>query len=173
MTKTNITLIGMSGVGKSAVGNILAKSMGWRFIDTDQLMEAEQGKPLQDILDEIGEERFKKMESSKVRELFRARHAVFAPGGSIVYSRDAMELLKNISTIVYLSSDPQKIEGRIDTASRGIVGLKEKSFKELYAERESLYKKFADLVVDTSEKTPHETAEEILSYGTNPLSLVK
>jgi len=163
MTKANITLIGMSGAGKSAVGNILAVSIGWKFVDTDKLIEADHGKSLQDILNEIVDEGFKEMESLKIKELSGVRHSVFAPGGSVVYSEDAMGLLKNISTIIYLSSDPQKMEGRIDTASRGIVGLKGKSFKELYAERESLYKKFADLTVDTSGKTPREVAEEILT----------
>lgn len=165
MGKTNITLIGMSGAGKSAVGNILAESIGWEFVDTDKIIEEDHGKSLQDILDEVGDERFKKLESSKIKELSHMRHSVFAPGGSVVYSHDAMNLLKNISVVVYLYSDLREIEQRIDPASRGIVGLKEKDFGELYAERESLYRKFADFVVDTSEKDPNEVAKEILTLN--------
>lgn len=163
MAKTNITLIGMSGVGKSAVGNILAESIGWKFVDTDKLIEDDHGKPLQHILDEVGDERFKELESSKIKELSQIHYSVFAPGGSVVYSQDAMNLLKNISVVIYLSSDLREIEQRIDPASRGIVGLKGKDFRELYAERESLYRKFADFAVDTSEKDPDEVAKEILS----------
>lgn len=163
MTKTNITLIGMSGAGKSAVGNILAESIGWKFVDTDKLIEEDHGRSLQDILDEVGDERFKELESSKIKELSQMRHSVFAPGGSVVYSHDAMDLLKNISVVVYLSSDLRKIEQRIDPVSRGIVGLKGKDFRELYTERESLYRKFADFTVDTSEKDLNEVAEEVLS----------
>lgn len=153
----------MSGTGKSAVGNILADSLSWRFVDTDRLMEEEQNKPLQSILDELGDERFIQAESLKIGEFSRTEHSVLAPGGSAVYSTDTMKLLKEISTVIYLHSESETIAQRINPESRGIVGLKSKSFKELYTERESLYKRFSDVIVDTEEKTPEEISKEILS----------
>jgi len=154
----------MAGVGKSAIGNSLAKALGCKFIDTDKLIEEERGKALQNILDELGDEGFIRLESSKIKEFSKTKHAVFAPGGSVIYSQDAMKLLKNISNVVYIFLDPQTIEKRINIKSRGIVGLRDKSFQELFAERETLYKYFADLTIDTSGKTPSEIGKEILSF---------
>lgn len=159
--KKNITLIGMAGAGKSSAGAILARLLGWSFQDIDKLMEEERGKPLQDILDELGDDSFVEEEFSKIQ------NAVIAPGGSIVYSRDAMELLKNISTVVYIRTDPKSIEERIDATSRGIVGLRGKTFQKLFKEREDLYKHFADITVDVSQKTPEEIATEIASIVTH------
>lgn len=153
----------MAGSGKSVVGNILADSLGWKFIDTDLLIEEEQDNTLQNILDEMGDKKFIKLESSKIKEFVATTNTVFAPGGSIVYEDEAMELLKNISSIIYISTDLQTIKERIDIPSRGIVGLKEKSIQELYKERETLYKRSAGWTVDTAGKTPIEIKEEILS----------
>ncbi len=163
MKKQNITLIGMAGAGKSSVGTILAHSLGWSFQDIDKLMEEDYGKPLQNILNELGDDSFIEEEASKMKELSKIQNAVIAPGGSIIYSREAMELLKNISIVVYIHADPKSIEERIDANSRGIVGLEGKTFQKLFEERENLYKQFADITVDASQKTPTEIAAEILS----------
>ena len=85
-----------------------------------------------------------------------------SPGGSVVYSPESMDLLKSISTVVYLAADAKTIQARIDTSSRGIVGIKEKSFEELFAERESLYKQYADITIQTQGKTPREVVEVAL-----------
>lgn len=165
--KQNITLIGMAGAGKSSAGAILAHSLGWSFQDIDKLIEEEQEKPLQNILNELGDDSFMKEESSKIKELSKIQNAVIAPGGSIVYSGDAMELLKNISTVVYIRADLKSIEERIDADSRGIVGLQGKTFEELFNERENLYKHFADITINSSQKTPEEVAAEIVSIITH------
>lgn len=153
----------MAGAGKSSVGTILAHSLGWSFQDIDKLMEEDYGKPLQNILNELGDDSFIEEEASKMKELSKIQNAVIAPGGSIIYSREAMELLKNISIVVYIHADPKSIEERIDANSRGIVGLEGKTFQKLFEERENLYKQFADITVDASQKTPTEIAAEILS----------
>ena len=163
MEKQNITLIGMAGAGKSSVGNILTQSLGWKFIDTDTAMEEERGKSLQTILDELGDEKFIELEAETVKALTDVRHAVIAPGGSVVYAPAAMEFLKNISTVVYLAADPQTIERRLRVSSRGIVGLTGKSFQELCAERENLYRRYADITVSTVGKSAEETATEIVA----------
>ena len=153
----------MAGSGKSAVGNVLANSLGWKFIDIDLLIEEERGDTLQNILEELGDEEFIKLESSRTKKFWDVKNTVFAPGGSIIYEEEVMELLKNISSIIYISTDLQTIEGRIDTLSRGIVGLKEKSIQKIHAEREVLYKRFADWTVLSAGKTPDEIGEEIIS----------
>ncbi len=166
MKKKNITLIGMAGGGKSSVGKLLAETLKWKFVDTDKVMEEERGIALQAIVDELGEEDFKRLESSKIKELSALQEAVVSPGGSIVYSRDAMELLTDISTVVYLYADPKSIERRIDVKTRGIIGLKDKTFRQLFDEREILYKQFAHITVDCSQKKYSEIAAEILSVIT-------
>ncbi len=163
MHKHNITLIGMAGVGKSTVGAVLAHKLGWQLVDIDKILEQESEKPLQSILEEVGEVQFIKLESEKVIEKSRLEKRVIAPGGSIVYSDEAMGYLKNASTIIYLEAEVLLIEKRIDTKSRGIVGLKDKTFHTLFSEREELYKKYAEYTVDVTNKSPEEIANEILS----------
>lgn len=163
MKKANITLIGMAGSGKSVVGTVLANLLGWKFVDVDLLMEEEQGNTIQNILDKLGDEGFIKLESARIKKFKDAENTVFAPGGSVVYGEEVMELLKNISSVIYISTDLQTIEERIDTQPRGIVGLNGKSIQEIYAEREVLYKGFADFTVLSASKTPEEIGEEILS----------
>ena len=161
MDKQNITLIGMAGAGKSSIGVLLAQLLGWDFFDIDILLEKEHDKKLQEILDQEGEKSFQELEATKVIELANTPATVLAPGGSIVYSPEAMDLLKSTSVIVYLSTHPNIILQRIDTSSRGIVGLKDKSFGDLFAEREKLYKQYADISIDVGEKSPEELVKEI------------
>lgn len=161
---TNITLIGMSGAGKSSVGEILAKDLGFDFIDIDKIIETSVGQNLQDFLDKVGEEEFGKEEVSQVGKLRDIKNSVISPGGSVVYWPEALDVLKQISKIFYLSIDPTIIEERVDVNSRGIVGLKNKTFQELFAERKHLYEKYADFIIRTDNKNPEEVAKSIMSY---------
>jgi shikimate kinase len=162
MKKQNITFIGMAGVGKSAVGKIVADSLGWKFIDIDTLLEARYNSSLQTILDDVGDEKFIELETKEIETIHNVVGHVIAPGGSVVYSDHAMKTLKEISKVVYLTAPPLEIEKRITTHTRGIVGMKNKTFREVYEEREYLYRKYADVVVVTEGKEPSSIAEEIL-----------
>lgn len=142
----NVTLIGMAGAGKSYVGERLAASLGFAFVDTDKRLEAKFGMPLQAILDRLGDEAFIKAEEAEILALADVERTVIAPGGSVIYSAAAMALLKRISKIVYLRVPAAVIEARIDPAGRGIVGLKGRTFGEVYKEREVLYEGVADLI---------------------------
>lgn len=162
MQKQNITFIGMSGSGKSTVGRLVAKELSWDFVDVDALLEQEYGKSLQSVLDEHGDEQFLTFERKKVRELKDVQKTVISPGGSVVYSSESMVVLKSISAVVYLAADAKTIQARIDASARGIVGIKEKSFTELFTERASLYTQYADITIQTRGKTPYEVAESAL-----------
>jgi len=144
----NIVLIGMAGAGKSHVGEKLARALGFTFVDTDKRLEEKHGEPLQAILDRLGDEAFIKEEEAEILALADAERTVIAPGGSVIYSAEAMRLLKRIAKVVYLRATADAIEARIDPASRGIVGLKGKTFRQLYAEREDAYAAVADLTID-------------------------
>lgn len=149
LNKKSITLIGMAGAGKSFIGRNLAKLLQFKFVDTDDLIEQTQKQGLQDILDKIGDKKFIELETQIIINLENIQNKIISPGGSVIYSPQAMEFLKNNSVVIYLADSYSHILNRIKNLnSRGIVGLKGNSFEQLYLEREKLYNKFADITID-------------------------
>jgi shikimate kinase len=145
--KTNLTLIGMPGAGKSTVGIILAKNLSLGFIDTDVLIQQSQQKSLQQILDESDHLTLRTIEAAEICKLNVENH-VIATGGSAAYSDAAMTHLRKSSTIIFLEVSFAEIERRIHNfETRGIAKAKGQTFKELYDERQVLYKKYAELTI--------------------------
>ena len=160
----NIVLIGMPGAGKSTIGVVLAKSAGIDFVDTDLLIQQQEGKLLQVIVDEIGCDNFITLEGDFLSVFKTQRTSVVATGGSAVYTEKAMNNLKNIGDIVYLQLPYEEIEKRIhNITTRGLAMAKGKTLLNLYEERLPLYQKYADLIIDCVDKTIEEIALEILS----------
>ena len=160
--KSNITLIGMPGAGKSTVGIILAKMLSYGFIDTDILIQINNQKALQDIMDESGYLYLRKVEENEVLKLNINRH-IIATGGSVVYSEKAMRHLKNISDIVFLDVDFDVIKQRIHNFdTRGIARSEEQTIEDVFVEREKLYNKYAEYTVDSSFMNQDETSEAII-----------
>ncbi len=148
----NITLIGMTGAGKSVLGKQLAERLHYQFIDVDKLIEEQIGLKLQQILDKFGDEEFLKIEEKAVLNLGSIGHYVISPGGSIIYSSSAMTFLKSISKVVFLDASYENIKSKIPNLdTRGILGLKTKGLKKLYEERTPLYSKYADIIVKVSD----------------------
>lgn len=148
----NITLIGMPGSGKSFVGKKLAERLGYKFFDTDKMIESEHGLPLQQILEKLGEESLLEAEANlTIANLENGDNTVASPGGSIVYNDKTMGRLQQISTIIYLKAALPVLEKRIGEVPRGIVGLKRKTFAELYLERVPRYEKWSALIVDAEQ----------------------
>ncbi len=146
---TNITLIGMPGVGKSTVGVVLAKACGLSFVDTDLVIQEETGMLLQEIIDQKGLEAFAQIEEDVLSRL-DVRGAVVATGGSAVYSDKAMKHLGSMGPIVYLRASCEEIISRINNLdSRGIALKPGYTLETLYAERVPLYAKYADITVDS------------------------
>ncbi len=144
----NITLIGMPGVGKSLLGQKLAKRLHYKFIDTDKIIEKKTGLKLQQIIDRWGNKRFLEMEQEIILGLGELKNCLMASGGSVVYSPKAMEFLKKSSTVVFLKAPLARIQRQLKNQSaRGIVGIKNKNLKTLFKERQILYKKYADITV--------------------------
>ncbi len=151
----NITLIGMAGVGKSSVGKKLAKKLNYKFLDIDKIIEKRTKLRLQQIIDNFGEDRLLKIEEEMILGLGELNNCIISPGGSAIYSTKAMEALKKKSVIVFLNTPFKNIERVIterEKKTRGIVGLKKKSLKALFNERLVLYRKYADVVVEISER---------------------
>ncbi len=162
MNSESIVLIGMPGAGKSTIVRPLAKAMGLEFTDLDDDIERKADKTAQEIIDDEGELALLQLEKQRMYEIDLTRRIV-APGGSIIYNPDLMEYLKQHSTLVYLDDSFENIERRLtDVAIRGIVGLKDKSLRQIYDERSPLYSRYADITVDCRGKSCDQIATEIL-----------
>jgi shikimate kinase len=158
----NIVLIGMAGAGKSTVGVLLAKALSRQFIDTDLVIQAAEGRRLQDILDSKGLDEFRLTEARHVLAL-NARGAVIATGGSVVYSEAAMAKLKREGVVVYLKLDPSVLESRVTNFdSRGIAIAPGQTFRELLDERRPLYERYAGITIDCTGLTHEQVVARII-----------
>lgn len=158
----NIIFIGMPASGKSTVGVVVAKRLGYEFIDTDLLIQKQEGRLLKEIIADIGNEGFLAIENQVNRDV-QAKHAVISPGGSVVYCREAMEHFKEIGTIVYLKVSFEAIERRISNAkSRGVVLKEGQTLRDLYEERTRLFEKYADYTISEDDLDMEETIGVVL-----------
>ncbi|EAT17140.1 shikimate kinase [Desulfuromonas acetoxidans] len=161
MKKSNITLIGMPGAGKSTIGIILAKNLGMGYIDTDILIQINQQKTLQEILDESDYLNLRRVEEQEILRL-NITNQIIATGGSAVYSEKTMAHLKTISTIVFLDVSFDEICRRIHNFdTRGIACAENQTFEDLYQERLQLYRRYAEVTVDGNVMDQDEMAETI------------
>ncbi len=162
MKNDNIILIGMPGCGKSTIGVLLAKMLGYRFIDTDLLIQEKAGKRLFEIINEDGAEYFSRLED-EVNASLTAEKTVIATGGSVIYGVNAMKNLKSLGKVVYLKVEEEEIEKRIDNLStRGIVFNSDDGIAGLYRERTPLYEKYADITVECTGDRLQRNAEKII-----------
>lgn len=144
----NVTLIGMPGCGKSTIGVVLAKVLGYRFVDTDLLIQEQEGRLLHEIISEQGTDAFAKIEE-QVNASVSGEKMVIATGGSVVYGVRAMEHLRDISTVVYIRLPLGELEQRLGNIRRRGVLLKDgQTLEDLYEERCPLYEKYAHVTVD-------------------------
>ena len=109
---SNIILIGMPGAGKSTIGVVLAKRLGFSFLDTDLVIQEKQKMLLHEILDEYGQDGFNEVENAILSEIF-AKNSIIATGGSAVYGKDAMQNMKELGKIVYLKISYEELEHRL------------------------------------------------------------
>ena len=146
MNKQNIILIGMPGAGKSSVGVILAKVLGYEFIDTDLVIQHREKRLLREIIADEGNEGFLAIENE-----VNATLEAIAPGGSAIYGKEAMEHFKEIGTIVYLKLSYEDLAKRLgNLKGRGVVLKEGQTLKDLYDERSKLYEQYAEITVDES-----------------------
>ena len=143
----NIILTGMPSCGKSTLGRMLAKELGYAFLDTDDVIIQRNGCPLKDILDNEGLDGFIRREEEAVCSV-TAERTVIATGGSVVYSPKAMAHLKSLGRVVYLCLDYKEVERRLgDLHERGVAIAPGKTLRDLYDERTPLYEKYADVAI--------------------------
>lgn len=161
MNTKNIILIGMPGAGKSTVGVVLAKRLGYQFLDSDLLIQSREGRLLHEIISERGVEAFWRVEE-EVNASIDTHRTVIATGGSVIYGRLAMEHLKQIGTVVYLKLSCEAIADRLGDLNRRGVTLRDgQGLPELYAERVPLYEKYADITVECEHMSIRRIVENI------------
>lgn len=158
----NIIFIGMPASGKSTVGVVVAKRLGYGFVDTDLLIQAQEKKLLKEIIAEVGNEGFLKIENQVNRDVIVDR-SVISPGGSVVYCEEAMNHFKEIGTVVYLKVPFETINSRISNAkNRGVVLKEGQTLKDLYDERTALFEKYADYTISEEGLELEETIDKVL-----------
>lgn len=159
---SNIALIGMPGAGKSTVGVILAKVMGYEFIDIDLVIQKKEKQLLIDIITRQGLKKFIEIENKVTQEIITDR-TIIATGGSVIYGKEAMHHLKNIATIIYIRLSDKTLVNRLgDIRKRGVVLRENQTFEELYRERCPLYEKYADIIIDAQQLEIEQLMETIL-----------
>lgn len=157
----NIILIGMPGVGKSTIGIVLAKVLGYDIIDSDLLIQKSERKLLWEIMRDVGNDEFNRIEE-RVNSEITADRSVIATGGSVVYGPKAMKHLREIGTVVYLAADCSTLEERLgNLTERGVVFKPGQGLADLYAERIPLYQKYAHITVHVGDKTVPQAVSAI------------
>jgi len=140
---------------------VLAKALGYGFLDADLLIQERENALLQDILNEHGVEKFLDIEGEVISSI-ECRKTVIAPGGSCICRHEAMEHLRELGTVVYLELSYPEVEGRIhNMATRGIALRSGETLKDVYDYRTPLYEKYAHLKVQADGQSLAGTVEEV------------
>lgn len=144
----NVILIGMPGAGKSTVGVVLAKRLGYAFLDSDLVIQSKEGRLLHEIIADKGVEGFWQTEET-VNASIEADYTVIATGGSVIYGSRAMEHFKQMGSIVYLKLSLEAIADRLgDLGERGVTLREGQDLTALYEERIPMYERYADIIMD-------------------------
>ena len=164
----NIVLIGMPGCGKSTIGVVLAKVLGFDFVDADVLIQKKHGKLLRELIAEYGDDGFLQIENDVNKEI-DLKNTVIATGGSVVYCDEAMQHYVKNDIVVYIELPYEVIASRLENVKRRGVVLKDgQTLKDLYKERILLYEKYAQITVKAEGLSVEELmdmiAEKVLAY---------
>ena len=158
----NIVLTGMPGVGKSTIGVILAKQLGYEFVDSDLVIQRRENRLLSEIIEHEGVDGFIEIEN-QVNASLSVEKSVIATGGSVVYGREAMEHLKKTGKIIYLQISYPALEKRLgNLKGRGVILRKGQTLKHIYEERIPLYEMYADYIIDEENLDIEDTLQKIL-----------
>lgn len=151
----------MPGAGKSTVGVVLAKKLGYVFMDSDLVIQSQEGKLLHEIISEKGVEGFWKVEE-QINAAIDTDRTVIATGGSVVYGPRAMEHLHDIGMVVYLKLSLKAIADRLgDLNERGVTLKEGQDLQGLYEERVPLYEKYADVTIDCENLQIREVVDAV------------
>ena len=159
--RKNIILIGMPGSGKSTVGVILAKALTRPYLDSDILIQLKENRSLQDIVDSDGYMVLRDIEEEVLLGINCENH-VIATGGSAAYSGKAMQHLKKNGVVIFLNASLETLKSRIHNyETRGLAKRADQSFADLFQERFELYTRYADIVIDSNDRSQEQVCDDI------------
>jgi len=170
MNYQNISLIGFMGSGKTTLGKILAKELGFVFIDLDRIIELEEEKEIKDIFSIYGENYFRELEAKVIKKIYKNKNCVFACGGGIVKRKENMDIIRRNSLVIYLNISPENAYSRLkNVKDRPLIEVenREELIKEMIKKRDTLYRKYAHIIIDNDNKKPEEALNEILTRLNN------
>lgn len=163
----NIYILGFMGVGKSITGKLLAEKLNRQFADTDNLIESRAGKPITKIFEQDGEEQFRELETSVLKEAAEENNSVISCGGGIVMMDENMDLIRKSGKSIFLNASIDTLLKRSgDSTERPLLNRlseeeKLKKIKEILALRLPIYLS-ADITLDTDDKTPEVIVDELV-----------
>jgi len=164
--KTNIALIGFMGVGKTAVGKVLAEKLGRKFVELDSLIEQKAGKPIPEIFHQDGEIVFRELEIEVTKEVAKDKDLVIACGGGVVLNKINIDRLRQQSRIVYLTASPEVILNRVagEAGQRPLLEVDNPTLtiREMLGFRSPFYERSADITIDTSKLDIDSVAEQVM-----------
>jgi len=167
----NLYLVGYRCTGKSSVGRIVCDALGWVFMDMDDELQAEEGRDVQQIVQDQGWEHFRKSETNLVQRLSRGSKQVIATGGGVVTKPGNVTLMHSSGKVVWLHASPKTIAQRMAADNntggqrpplRGKDSVGE--IEDILAERLPLYQQAMHFRVDTDGLSPEEVAELVLAW---------
>ena len=142
----NIVLIGMPGSGKTTLGRYLAEMLGRDFIDADPEIEKDAGKTIPELF-AVSEDHFREQEMKTTRRLAKLENKVLAMGGGVILRQENITALKENGLLLFIDRSPEDIIGDVDTETRPLLAAGRRRIYDLYAQREALYRKAADITV--------------------------
>ena len=152
----NISLIGMMGCGKTTIGELLAKELSYKFIDTDSLIVEKENRSINDIFANDGEQYFRKVETNVLKEVLSNQKQIVSTGGGIVKSDENIKILKEKSIVIYLKAKKETLFNRLkEDRTRPLLNVSDMQNKisALLDERAEKYNK-AHHIIETENKTP-------------------
>jgi shikimate kinase len=163
----NIVLIGFMGTGKTEIGRLLAQKLALTYIDTDSIIEENEGRSINDIFASSGEESFREMESKVLDSLKDKKNLVISTGGGIVLRPGNVIKMKNLGPLVLLWASPEAIYERIkDAGARPLLNVADQmaKIKVILDFRTPIYKNITDFEVDTTRLSPEVACNKIIKF---------
>jgi shikimate kinase len=146
----NIILIGLSGCGKTCLGNIISKEEGLNFIDLDEYVEEKNNMTIKEMFD-ISEKFFRDKESEAVEEASKLTNTIISTGGGVIKRKYNMDILSKSGCIIFIDRAPENIISTLDTSNRPLLKDGKEKLYNLHKERYELYKKYAHIIIDNNE----------------------
>src|SRR4030042_2453534 len=159
----NISLIGFMGSGKSTVGKVLAKKLGFIFIDLDRMIELNEDKEVRDIFKIYGEKYFRDLETKVIEKIYKNKNCVFACGGGVVKRKENMLIIRDNSVVIYLNISVEDAFCRLKSVKdRPLIDVenREETIEKMIKERDVLYRRYAHIIVKNDDDSPGRTSDE-------------